>query len=93
MTDKKAKRKKTESLLPLDLSGFHVDIDAIKSGMAVCITGASGVSSFSSECVEVRTASGSVLFVGSALSLVLYGKARLEIRGRISEVKLFYDKH
>ena len=85
---------RTRGRMPISspCAGFHVDIDTVRGGTSVCISGALGVSSFSSECVEVRTDFGSMTLIGGGLSILIYGRGRLEVAGRISEVRMLYAK-
>lgn len=92
MTDQKSKKPRSIFSFRQALADFHVDVDTVREGYAVCITGALGICAFNSEFIELRIKTGKIGVSGSGLSLLLYENGRAEIMGKISEVKFLRDK-
>ena len=71
---------------------FHVEIDKCTSGMSLSVSGVKRVSEFSDSLVRLRLSSFFLLIIGENLSITVFESKRVDVLGKISEVKFVYGK-
>lgn len=71
---------------------FHVEIDKSTNGMSLSVSGVKRVSEFSDTLVRLRLSTFFLLIVGKDLSITVFESKKVDIIGKISEVKFGYGK-
>ena len=81
-----------EKFSPLPQLSFHTEIDRVRGGMSVCVSGVRTITDFSDECAAIRLAGITMRIIGTALSITVYENSTAEVVGKVSEVVFLYDK-
>lgn len=86
MTDKE---KKGRGVHPLSdaLTLFRVEIDPHRDGLAVTVSGAERILSFSETQVELYGCGRALTVYGDRLSVTVFGRFRTEISGRVEDIR------
>lgn len=89
MTNPKAQHKKRRRAAPVlteVMRGFRVEVDPHGRGLAVTVSGAQRILSFSDGAVEVSCGGRTVRVAGQGLSLMIFENRATEIVGRVEEI-------
>lgn len=90
MTEK-SKKKSSESKIPINSRGFHIEIDSLHEGYAcVLISGVKKIACFSPETISLMMKDGKARVDGAELIMNVYENRRVEISGRIGGV--YFEK-
>lgn len=68
-------------------SGFHIEIDKIINGVAVCVNGVSSVLDFGEERAILKLRRGKLRVEGRELTISVYENKTAEISGKVEKIE------
>ena len=74
------------------LSPFHIELDKTPRGLSLSVSGVKGISEYSDTNVRLKLVPFSLDICGSGLLMTVFEGRRVEIIGKISEVRFIYAK-
>ena len=87
-------KNETKRFLPLNIppSPFRIEIDKTANGMSVSVSGVKRISEFSDSRIRLCLRTFSLEAVGEKLSMSIFESKKVEIIGKITEVRFIYGK-
>ena len=86
------KNKSASDIPPIRGGSFRVEIDKLGRMMSLYCSGVKGIVEFSESLLRIKVSGCAVVVVGTGLSVKVLEDKRVEICGKISEVKFDYGK-
>lgn len=74
------------------IPGLHIEADSVIGGMSIIVSGVVAISEFSASAVIVISKRGSVEIDGSLLEVKVFEGGKVEIRGRITDMRFIYSR-
>ena len=93
MTEEHTRKSISFSEIPGGLSGFHLEVDRSRAGLAIVLSGIIGISDFSDNYIHLKGHGGRISVHGKRLFINVYENSSVEIVGKVEEIVFKYGKN
>lgn len=88
MQKRKKKARVKETLAAVLSSSFHIEIDRVRGGFSILVSGTKSINEFSPEEAVLKTNDGELIISGNNLQIAVYEGGAAEISGGVLSVRL-----
>lgn len=85
---KTEKMEKGLNIEPQKPNGFHVEIDRVIGGMAVCVNGVISILDFTEDFAVLKVRGGRIKIIGKDMSISVFCNSAVEVVGVVVRVEL-----